>query len=104
MKRAFLLENETEDGAGDAVPMATGNAEISVVGTFDGATVTFQDCKFDENWADVLDYTTGAALSITAATNEIVLQCAPGTGRQIRATVANAGASTDLTVFADFGA
>lgn len=104
MKRAFFFENKTSDGSGDEVAMATGTAEISVVGTFGGATVSFEDCKFADNWADVLDYTTGAKLEVTAATNEIVLTCAVGTGRKLRATVSGATGTTDLTAFIDFGA
>jgi hypothetical protein len=99
--KTVLFENRTTDGNSDAIALLTGGAEISVTGTFDGAKVTFQDTKDGADWADIIDVSTGAALEVTFATNSVQLLPSAGIyGKTIRAVVASAGASTDLTVIA----
>lgn len=87
---ANLLTNQTTNGSGSAVSVSSGGYRIvRFYGTFDSCTVTVE-CDFgDGNWVPAQD----TAQSVTGV---IYLQCA--VGMRIRATLASAGVSTDVTV------
>jgi hypothetical protein len=86
----ILLENRTTDGSGNSVSVASGGYRIiRFRGTFDGATVVVDADLGDSNFVPADD---------TGRTTEGLLYLALTQGMSIRATVSNAGASTDITV------
>jgi hypothetical protein len=94
----ILLSNQTENGDGPEVPW-NGNqpGEIQIYGTFDGATVTV---KLSLDGGVTFTAPPQGIGEFTAETVEPLNLNAPGI---IRATVSNAGASTDLTAIVEPG-
>lgn len=84
-----LLTNQTSNGSGSAADVSSGGYRIvRYRGTFDSCTITVE-CDFgDGNWVAAGD----------AATAEGLDYIALAIGMRMRATVASAGASTDVSV------
>ena len=84
-----LLSNQTTNGSGSTVTIEDGGFKLMrIYGTFDGATATLE-VDFNGSGTWVAD--SGGAF--TVADN---FHLTTKTGMQIRLTVSNAGASTDL--------
>ncbi len=90
-----LLKNATADGNGAASDW-NGNQKgtLQIVGTWDGATVTIYGSLNDGE-----DY---AAPSNSAYTADVITSFEMGPGK-VRATVSNAGSSTDLNAYVSPG-
>lgn len=98
-----LFINRTTDGTSGEVALRSSQVEIVCAGTFDGATVYFEDSKYGLGWAEVLDVNAGTRLDITEPTNEIELVASTNVGRSLRAVITSAGASTNITIVVDDG-
>ena len=90
MSEITLLENQTTNGSGTEETWTGGTGTLCWDGVFDGATVTLETAGFtDANFEPVKDgvFTTKQGQNVTF-----------GVGTRLKATVSNAGASTDLTL------
>jgi len=102
MAKQQLLDSQGNGTSIIEIPLISSQVEISVGGTFDGATVTFQD-NTGLGWADILDAIEGTVLEITAATNEVELISAENTGRKIRGVVTGGGATVSINATVNQG-
>lgn len=96
-ERTYLWETLTNtnlDGSAVSTPGLPFKA-VQVIGTFNGATVTFQGSNDGTNWFTLKD-PGGSNLAFTAAGGGQVFIA---TARYIRPLVSSAGASTDLDCY-----
>lgn len=88
--REYLLTNETADGDGTIITWSGGGAVLDFSGTLDGATATISidvGAGYNYNPTDM----------VLSALGVYSLNYIP-TGALVKATVASAGATTDLNL------
>ncbi len=102
MPKKVLCENETGNVTTPAISLTSSQAEVVIAGTLGGASITFEDNKYEYGWAPVLNSEDGSVTTITEATNELQLISATNTGRSLRATIAG-GSGASITIVVDEG-